>query len=181
MAKAEYLSEEQRKISDNKKRIRTKIANTVRRNNIDKKCFNCGEEGRILYDFNNPYNVVFICSKCKSDKEILERAEKYKIDIKELIKTKINNSLGTNDLVNRQIRWIDDKNVKIIIDNFLESSMTLGKYIKSLGISRHQFYGIVERYNRYLPNGKTINKEIKLKMNKVQKDNVIVMKQKIKR
>lgn len=180
MAKAEYLSEEQKRISDNKKKIRTKIANTVRRNNIDKKCFNCGKEGRILYDFDNPYNVVFICSECKSNNKILEQANNYRIDIKELIKESVNNSIGTNNITNKQVRWLEDNNVKNIIDNFLNSPLTLGEYIKTLGISRHQFYSIVKMYNEYLPKGETINKKIKLKMNKVQKDKVIEMKQKLK-
>ena len=163
-----------------RRKIRTKIANTVRRNNINKKCFNCEKEGKIIYDFKNPYNVVFICTECKSNPDLVKEAENHRIDIKDMIKIVVNNSIGTNGITNKQIRWIDKENVIKIIDEFLKSPMTLEQYIAKLNLSRHQFYGIVERYNSYLPEDETINKEIKLKMNKVQRDNVIQQKHKNK-
>lgn len=133
------LSSEERTISEKKQRDRMKISNMVKRKpEIEKYCCICGtEKTEILHNKypNDPYMITFICKECRADKEKLAQAEKTRFDIREIMdKSKMSTKTFTE---------IDVKN---IVENYLFETVCIQDYCYKIGISRHKFNKLIEKY-----------------------------------
>ena len=139
------------------KKNRTKIANMVaRKPEIQKHCCICGNtDAQILHNENNPFMISFICKKCRANKRRLEEAETKRVDIRETMdKSKI--SSGT-------FLEID---VKLIVENYLLETLSIGRYCTCIGISRYIFNKLIERYSEIF-NEPTIKRYIQKHSNKL--------------
>ena len=139
------LTEEQKIISNNKQRNRTKIANYVARNKtIDKSCVICGNPGRILHNEENPYCISFICKECSKEQNNIQIAISKRKDIR--------NILENTDKKHRSIKLFSEKELKEIVENYINSHLLyVGDYCKQIGISRYQFNKALEIYNEKYP------------------------------
>ena len=154
------LSTYQRAISEKNKKDRMRIANMVRRKpEIEKKCCICGKDNaEILHNKKNPYVVAFICKECRNNEENLNQAEKLRFDIRELMDK---STLSTKNFTK------DD--VKKLVEDYLMEISSIGAYCNKIGISRHQFNQLMERY-KDMYNDPSIRKKIINHANKVNRE-----------
>lgn len=139
------LSPEQKVISDERQRNRTKVANFVARNkSIDRSCVICGKPGRILHNENNPYFISFICNECSKDKEKLAQAANKRVDIKKLLENRSKKYIATKSF--------PEDVLKQIVENYINSHfLYVGEYCQKIGISRYQFNKALEIYDKKYP------------------------------
>lgn len=158
----ERLTPLQRLQSEQMKKDRIKIANMIaRKPEIRKQCCICGNtDAQILHNRNNPYMISFICKECRSDIDKLEEAKKCRFDIRSIMDK---STLSTKSFT--------DTDVKDIVDGFLNDLVSIGAYCEKLGISRHQFNGIVKRY-AIIFNMPTIKKTVDSHTNKINRENL---------
>jgi len=156
------LSSEDRTISEENKANRTKIANMIKRKpEIKKQCCICGKENaEILHNKypKDPYVITFICKECRADKEKLVQAEKLRFDIREIMNK---STLSTKNFVK--------EDVKKLVEEYLMQIQSIGAYCDSIGISRHQFNKLIERYKE-MYNDPSIRKKIINHANKVNRE-----------
>lgn len=146
------ISEEERKESNDMKKIRIRIANMVaRKPEIEKKCCICGKEkAPILHNKINPYMITFICRECRENENNIKVAESKRIDIRAYMdKSKLSS------------KSFLESDVKRIVETYLSprTILSIGAYCKEIGISRHQFNQLVERYS-VIYNDSDIKKKI---------------------
>lgn len=144
---------EQQQIAKEWQKERVRITNLVTRDDtIDRKCCICGkEDSAILHNKENPYLITFLCRECRKNKENIQKAEKYRFNLKEY---------RDNQLRERDTKYyIDTKKftpeeVKEIVEGYDKHSnlLTFGEYAEQNGLSRHQFNQLQERYVEYFPN-----------------------------
>lgn len=132
------LTEEQKELSSQMKRNRVKIAVLVsRKPEIKKICCLCGnKDAKILHSKNNnPYLITFLCDKCREDEQNLKKAEAYRFDIRQKMnKDKLS------------AKTFSDIDIKTIVENYLNEFLSIADYCDRIGITRHQFNGLVDRY-----------------------------------
>lgn len=150
---------EERKAAMQWQNERVKIANLIaRKPEIPKVCCICGKEGKILHNRKDPYYITFICDECKKDPENLVIAEESRFDLR----TKLDKS---NLCINN---FLDEQIVRIVV-GFMNDTVSLGDYCNNIGISRHQFGQVVERYKRLFPK-QPIESLIKGRVKRVQSE-----------
>lgn len=156
------LTPHQKMKSEQLKKDRIKIANMIaRKPEIQKHCCICGNtDAQILHNRNNPYMITFICKDCRSDVEKLEIANKSRFDIRSIMNK---STLSAKSFT--------DKDVKEVVDGFLNELLSIGAYCEKIGISRHQFNEIVKRY-AVIFDIPTIKKTIDAHTNKVNRENL---------
>lgn len=137
------LSAKERTISERKKRDRIRIAQMVKRKNeIEKSCCICGNKNaQILHNYNNPFVISFICKNCRDDKNKLSQAEKLRFDIRE--------KLDKSKMIGKTF---SEKDVKNIVENYLFDVLSIQDYCYKIGISRHKFNLLIERYIKLYDN-----------------------------
>lgn len=147
-AKAKYIKKE-----------RVKIANMVaRKPEIKKQCCICGkEDSPILHNKSNPYIITFLCRSCRTDIKNLEKAEQSRFDIRSIM-----------DKATLSSKNFTDVDVKIIVDEYLKDIVSIGAYCDKIGISRHQFNQLIDRYAE-IYKVETIRKTINCHTNKVNR------------
>ncbi len=115
-------------------KTRVGIINLIARHpEIEKICCICGKEGKTLHNRENPYFITFICDKCRKNKDNLLIAEKSRKDIRKRL----------NDV--SVINFNNDKIIKLV-EQFMNSELTLGEFCEQECISRYQFNKVIERY-----------------------------------
>lgn len=124
---------------------RVRITNLVaRKSEIVKKCCICGKlNAPILHNPNNldnPYMITFLCWNCRKDPDKLQKAEEYRFDIRE----KLNKS-------NLNTRNITDEETVKIINGYMKEMLSIVEYCEKIGISRHQFNKLLDRYEELIP------------------------------
>lgn len=141
------------------KKERTKIANMVaRKPEIRKICCICGkEDSLILHNKDNPYFISFICRDCRDNPENLKKAEECRFDIRTMM-----------DKSTLSSKNFTDTDVKKIVDDFLNDIVSIGAYCNKIGISRHQFNQLVDRYAKIFEI-KNIKKTVNAHTNKVNR------------
>lgn len=141
------------------KKERTKIANMVaRKPEIRKICCICGEDNSlILHNKDNPYFISFICRNCRDNPENLKKAEECRFDIRTMM-----------DKSTLSSKNFTDSDVKKIVDDFLNDIVSIGAYCDKIGISRHQFNQLVDRYAMIFEI-KNIKKTVNAHTNKVNR------------
>ena len=133
--KKKLTAEEQIKAHEWQK-TRVGIINLIARHpEIKKVCCICGNEGKTLHNRKNPYYITFICDKCKKDNDNLLIAEKSRKDIREYL---IDISV---------INFSNDKIIELV-EQFINSDLTLGEYCEKQNISRFQFNKVIEKYEK---------------------------------
>lgn len=133
-------------------RIRIRICNLVKRriSSDMKKCCICGGKGVILHNMKNPFNISFICYKCRQNPENIKIAESKRFDLRKYYTTK-------RDLAPQ---LFSDEDTAKIIDTYLESDMTMGEYCESNNISRYQFMKLLRTYeSKHKRNSKVFKNE----------------------
>ena len=158
----EVTAEENKRLADKYKVERTRIANMVRRKpEIKKICCICGKENaEILHNKKDPYVITFLCRQCRTNEENLVLAEQKRFDIRELMNK---STLSAKNFT------IED--VKTLVDNYLVDVLSIAKYCKKTGISRHQFNQLVERYS-HIYKEPTIRKKVLNHANKINRANL---------
>lgn len=150
---------EERKIAMQWQNERVKIANLIaRKPEIPKICCICGKEGKILHNRKDPYYITFICDECKKEPNNLIIAEESRFDLRE--KLEKSNLCVTNFTKEQVIR---------IIVGYMNDIISLGDYCDKIGISRHQFRQLVQRYKTLFPK-QDIEQLIKNRTKKVQSE-----------
>lgn len=154
------LSDSERAISEKSKKDRMRIANMVKRKpEIEKHCCICGKDNaEILHNKKNPYVITFICKECRADEDKLAQAEKTRFDIREIMDK---STLSTKNFVK--------EDVKKLVENYLMETISIGAYCTKIGISRHQFNQLMERYKK-MYNDPSIRKKIINHANKVNRE-----------
>ena len=154
------LTPEQRAIADAHQKDRVKIANLVsRKKEIDKSCCLCGKPGRIMHNKNGePYKIAFICCECGLDPAKLEEAENHRFDIREKL-----------EKANLRIHNITEQEQEALVENYLKTILSIGDYCKQVGISRHQFTLLVNRYNELHPEF-FVKDKIKIQSKRMQEE-----------
>lgn len=142
-----------KKITEEQK-IRTRICNLVKRRIPEqmRKCCVCGNKGIILHNLKDPFNISFICYKCRQDPENIKIAESKRFDLRNYYTTK-------KDLAPQ---LFSDEDTKNIVDAYLTADMTIGEYCESKQISRYQFMKLIRSYeSKYKKNSQLFkNKNI---------------------
>lgn len=138
---------------------RVKIANLIaRKPEIPKICCICGKEGKILHNRKDPYYITFICDECKTEPNNLIIAEESRFDLR----TKLDKS-------NLCVHNFLDEQIVRIITGYMNDIISLGDYCEKIGISRHQFGQVVQRYKQLFPK-QNIEQLIKNRTKKVQSE-----------
>ena len=163
MSKPSYLTEEERKIAQEKQKLRTKIANTVRRYNIDNTCFSCGKKGKIIHNYEDPYNIAFLCDECKKDNNNIKKIPEYRVNIKNIIENNVK-----DNMIDQQVKRLSIEEIKGIVDEYLSSTKSIGEFTENKHISRHQFNTMIEMYDEAYKN-LPVRKLVSNKTKRVQK------------
>ena len=131
------LTPYEKELSNKVKKERIRIANMVKRKpEIEKSCCICGNENaEILHNKKDPYKIAFICKECRSDDYKLRQAEDLRFDIRAVM-----------DKSTLSAKNFTEKDVKDIVENYLFETISIGAYCEKVGISRHQFNQLIERY-----------------------------------
>ena len=156
---------EQQQIAKEWQKERVRITNLVTRDDtIDRKCCICGkEDSAILHNKENPYLITFLCRECRKNKENIQKAEKYRFDIRErLDKSKLSTSNFTKQEVANIVKGYTNT-----------QSLTIGEYCEKLNITRHQFNKLLELYAKYFPEDKTTLSAIVQKRKAIQRKRLI--------
>lgn len=152
------ITPEQREQAEQRQRERVRIANLVsRKPEIKKDCCICGKPGNILHNKEeNPYFITFLCADCRKNENNIIEAEKYRFDLR----TKLDKSYLS-------AKTFAEDDIKLLINEFLTSILSMGEFCSIKGISRHQFNKVIDRYDKLDPNF-SIRKRIKIHSNKMQ-------------
>lgn len=145
-------------IREQKQRIRMKVANLVSRKKIDKVCGFCGEKATIVHNTDNPYFIAFACNKCRKDRELMKTIDEYRFDVRNYLDKK-----GLN------FKFISNQYIIDTIEGYLKENISIGTYCDKLGISRHQFGLMVDKYKQISNNAKNIASLITKHSHKIQK------------
>lgn len=143
MSKSKYLTDIEREKAKERQKQRIKIANTVKRYNINNNCYICGNKGKIIHNYKDPYNIAFLCDNCRKDLTNLKTIEEHRINIEEIIL----NNLKEN-MVDKQVKRLPKEEIKVLVDEYLNKEISIGKFCNEKGISRHQFNTMVKLYSK---------------------------------
>ena len=156
------LTPYERAISERSKKDRVRIANMVKRKpEIEKHCCICGrDDAEILHNKKNPYNITFICRECRADDDKLKEAENYRFDIREIMNK---STLSAKNFV--------EGDVKSLVEDYLFEVTSIGAYCDKVGISRHQFNQLIDRYS-FIYDDKSIKKKVLNHANKINRENL---------
>lgn len=131
---------------------RIKVANFVARKlNESKVCCICGKPGYIFHnpDLNHPYEICFICRKCKTDPAKVDQANKLRQDIRSKVNiTKLSNKL------------LDDNRCMSLVMNYINQKphISIGVYCRNNDITRYYFNQCISRVNTNHPELDILNK-----------------------
>lgn len=151
---------------DQKERVR--IANLVaRKPELQKVCCICGKPANILHNVQNPYYITFICNDCRKNPKYLQKAEKYRFDIRtQMDKTSLS-------VVN-----FTDKMITEIVENYLLTDLSIEDYCQQIQISRYQFNKLLDMYLELYPDKDATKIEVKLHSNDIQRNKIVEWKTK---
>ena len=153
------LTEKEKEASIKWQHERVKIANLIaRKPEIQKICCICGKEGKILHNRENPYYITFICDECKKGPENINKAEKTRFDVREKL-----------DKANLCVHNFKDDQIIEMVESYMNDIISVGDYCDKIGISRHQFNQIIDRYKKLFPR-KNMDRIIKNRTRKVQSE-----------
>ena len=141
---------EQKAISEERQRERVKIRNAVSRNKeIDKRCCICGQENSpILHNPINPYNITFLCRKCRLNQYNVIKAEQFRFDFKKVKEMQLKERTDNHYIKAKQFT---KEEVETIVYGYLLDKVTIGEYIKKHSITRYQFNKLVKKYKEFFP------------------------------
>ena len=123
--------------------------------NLDKKCQYCGKPGQIRYSRTEPYDVQFICKKCKIEKNLNDAKNRGLVPDLEVIH--IQDYIVDRNVLSK-IPKLNKQHIETI-QNLLKTKSPKGEAIRSTGWSNASFNRILNLYE------KQVDPDIKHKLN----------------
>lgn len=149
---------------DSMQEQRTYIRNLVNRKmKYVPKCIICHSDKNItiVHNFNHPYNISFICETC--------RHSKSKVELEALPKINLLDCIDTNSKYSHSKNLILDESIIAIINEALNTKLSLTEYLKTKNFSYHKFKTALNLYEK---SQKGITNKIETHFKKLRADKI---------